>query len=281
VSTFGVLGLVLLSASGSARAQPPIVSTLDGQITIGGGLTGTTIVNTATTVPIPTMILTFSGAPHDTVEGDLVPFAVKVPASIKGVGIFNSFYRDACDDHQSISSVRVLSGMFDRVSGHVDDLQLTLTVRHVLTPGATTSPFGWLGGCAGTSFPDDVVTVSLSTMSGGSPLDSSGLITLVGTAPASAGAFPGTPVTVTVMGSLSPLPDRTPPAPGCVVLPDGPDGQPNHVSNMMVALGLHPIFVPRPGPLRDPYVYRQSPEPDTCVAPGSNVYLYLQSGPVN
>lgn len=280
------LATTLCLAIGSRQAHASGTSTLTGRASITSDPVGFAAANTPASIPVATMTLTFNGDRNDvnhTVDGILLPFTVVGTAAIVGTTIFNSWYMDTCVDTQSITSSEILAGMFDRASGRLDDLRLAITVHHVLSPGPMTSFWGTVGGCANTTFPDDVVLVSLTTNGGGAPVDQAGpgQITLVGTGTGSSGRFTGTPVFVTITGVLSPPPDRSLPEPGCVVVPDVTDGVPNNAANYLRSLGLQPAFQSRPGPPpRNPYIYRQDPDPDTCVPPGSTVVLYIQSGPV-
>jgi len=133
--------------------------------------------------------------------------------------------------------------------------------------------------------PDDVASVTLSTKAVGGALNArgAGTIALRGTATTSAGRSAGTPFQVTISGVLLPSPPQRltkPPDPNCVVVPDATEGNPAKAADLKRAAGFNPVFRSRPGPIHDPYVYRQLPLPGACVPSGSTVELYLQQGPV-
>jgi hypothetical protein len=217
----------------------------------------------------------------DNVGGDLLPFVIRTTTTIVGVDELNKGYKDKCADTESISGTTTRSGSFDRRGGNLDDLQLTITVKHALSFSTTiSSPAGFLG-CPGTKIPDDVLSVSLTTKGRGSPVDSTGRIVLIGSGTITAGDSMGANVTVSIDGVLSPLPDRALPSPNCVDVPDVTDGVPANVTKNLVAKGFKVITVARPG-AKGPnlYVYRQSPNAGSCVAPGSTVQIYIENGPV-
>ncbi len=290
--------LLLGTAPGMAQLSTQ-VTTLTGQVLISAVVTGLPIVNTPATAPLATMILEFNtrvkGASQDDVLGNLVPFSIisSVPVSISGTSMWNMSYTDTCVDTQSISSNTTRGGIFDRASGNLEYLSLTITVTHSLASGTVggiaSGPLAILT-CPSVRLPDDVISVSLSTnVTGGSPLDQAGpgQITLVGSGPVSRVPPAGTNVRipiamVTIAGVLSPLPDRTLPPPTCVLIPDVTDGVPANAAKVMVAAGFKVVFMQRPGPpAPNLYVYRQSPAPGSCVASGSTVTLLLQQGPVH
>jgi hypothetical protein len=270
------LASVLLVVTPSMGAQAASVSTLTGQVTITG-VPGSPSTNTAQASPIPTMNLTFqSGQPSDSVSGDVFAFTTTVPLTIVGGGSTT-----VCADTQTISGVGGGAlGRFDRQSGHLTGLPLTVTVWHSLAPGPSSGMWGWIvcnnNNNPFTRVPIDVFDVVLSTATaGGAALDLAGNIRLVGTGTVSTGSFPGTPVTVTVNGALSPLPDRS--VPTCVLVPDVLDHSRTQADQDIRAAGLIPQFSPDPG--AGAYVVYQRPHAGTCVTSGSRVLVNLHAGP--
>jgi len=125
----------LLLGTASVWAQSSLIGTLR----ITSGLTGSSITRpTGSAI----MNLEFSGphgTPQDNVTGDFVPFTLMPTIAIAGTGPFNKFYTDVCTDNQLVTATTTKGGSFDRVSGNLDDLRMTITVTHNLTPGAGTS----------------------------------------------------------------------------------------------------------------------------------------------
>jgi hypothetical protein len=239
-------------------------STITGSIGISGGVAGAPITGSAT----PTMAISFDngGVP---VHSTIPQFVATGSVAIRGTGPFNGWYTDICTDTQTVSGVGG-QGTFDPATGSLA-VPSTITIKHSLSAGPMTGPWGYLG-CPGTVLPDDVVAVTLSTSSpGGSALDANGpgQITLVGTG--SAGQ--PTAVAVTVSGVLAPRPSA------CtqVLVPDVRDDSKTQADQAIRAAGLKPLFNLDPG--HDSYVAWQSPAGDTCVSPGSIVRVTLVRGP--
>jgi hypothetical protein len=275
LALLGGLAPAVLLVTSPMRAEANTVSTLTGQVLITAGLTGSTVTNTPAS-PIPTMTLRFRDMqPNDIVSGTLETFGIPpVSTTIVGVDPFNFWYMDVCMDNQTVSGFAG-SGQFDRATGALTGLSLDIRVQHSLVPGPGSGPLApW--GCPNTHIPDDHVTVDLSTASpGGAALDQTGQIRLNGTGTVSAGERSGLPVTVTVAGVLSPLPDRSPQT--CVLVPDVADDSRAQADSAIRAVGLNPAFNKDPG--NGSYVTLQFPQADECVAPGSTVRLTLHAGP--
>jgi PASTA domain len=268
----GLVSALLLAGSPGRADAATRTSALTGQISIGPGLTGVPLTNT-TSASVPTMGLSFKDyQPDDLVSGGLVPFRSTAIVPIVGVDLANPWYSDLCLDTQDITG-SAKSGTFNRATGAIDDLELTVVVNHSLSPGPFSSFLGnW--GCPNTHLDPDVVTVVLSTApTNGSPVDQGGpgKVTLFGTGTASSGAG----VDVTVSGVLSPVPDRSPQT--CVLVPDVRDDNKSQAQQAIVAAKLTPLFNKDPG--NDSYVAQQFPQPDDCVPPGSKVSMTLVAGP--
>jgi hypothetical protein len=270
----GALATTFAFAASSADVRADTSSTMTGSVTITG-LSGSTVIG-------PGLGLHFAdNQPLDDVTAMLAPFVVTTSVTIRGVSPLNSWYTDTCVDTQTVSGQTNAPpwalGSFDRASGNLTDLPITITVHHSLAAGPLTSFWGkW--GCPNTQFPDDVTTLKLSTTSpGGSALDQAGpgRITLTGTGTVTSGARTGTPVAVTATGVLSPLPDRS--IPTCVVVPDVRDDSRADADQAIRDAGLNPAFSKDPG--NGSYVAQQFPSGGDCVKSGTTVSLILAPGP--
>jgi hypothetical protein len=194
---------------------------------------------------------------------------------------FNSWYIDTCVDTPTVSGQTNAPpwalGSFDRATGNLTDLPITITVHHSLAAGPLTSFWGqW--GCPSTQLPDDVTTLTLSTTSpGGSALDQAGpgQITLTGTGTVTSGQRAGMPVAVTATGVLSPVPDRS--IQTCVIVPDVRDDSRAQADKAIRDAGLIPVFGKDPG--NGSYVAQQFPSGGECVEPGTTVRVNLAPGP--
>jgi hypothetical protein len=239
------------------------------------GVTGSTVIGTGLGLHFE------DNQPFDDVTAMLAPLVATTSVTIRGVSPLNSWYTDTCVDTQTISGETNAPpwalGRFDRASGNLTDLPITITVHHSLTAGPLTGFWGqWA--CPSTQIPDDVTTLTLSTTSpGGSALDQAGpgRITLTGTGTVSSGQRTGTPVAVTATGVLSPVPDRS--IPTCVTVPDVRDDSRTQADQAIRDAGLNPVFSKDPG--KGSYVAQQFPSGGDCVEPGTTVHLNLSPGP--
>lgn len=266
-------GAIIAGVPGSSSAQP-VNSTLTGRIVIDVK-NDATYANTSASSPIPTMRFTFDGPPYEGVSADLIPFTRSVVTTIIGLDEGNGWYRDTCLDTQTFSSIQISSGIFEPVSGHIDYLRLTFVIHHSLSRTFGSGPFADLG-CPGTNIPDELFEVTLSTRAnGGAALDATGNITLFGTSTSAS----GNPVDITVAGTLSPQPRRTPACAG-VIVPDV-TGSPNlrNARRAVEDAGLIPVFHYPSGRVpANVFINRQDPGPDECVAPGTEVHLWVLWG---
>jgi hypothetical protein len=244
-------------------------------------LTGTVTVHGITRAAFTgsSLLLDFEDdQPWDSVTAELPQFAATRSATIRGTTPFGT-YTDTCVDSMTISGETNAPpwalGKFDRASGTLTDLPLTITVQHSLAAGPTTSLWGQLT-CPNTHLPDQVAEITLSTdLPNGSPLDSAGQLAMTGIGTVTAGSGVGNPVAASVDGTVSPLPDRS--VQSCVLVPDVRDDSPADATQAIHNAGLNPLSNKVTG--NDPYVAQQFPPGGDCVAAGSTVRIILAPGP--
>jgi hypothetical protein len=276
---FALLALSVMALPAVGDAQP---IALFGSVVIRSTGVGIGFVSPPTgAASVGSLSFTFGGANSTTVNGTLAPFSgvntVSVVAPLLGTVM--------CTDAASVSFGPATGGTFTPSTGMLTGLRLTMTITHRLSGRG----FPAVLLCAPATPAPDVVTVTLSTGAGGSPLSPARGISLVGVGTVTQRLFTATlrpvaiaaTVAISVSGTLSaaPFSPSAPPSSDCRNVPDVTELTPLLAAASLRREGFVPIVSPTPV-FRNPYVRSTIPATGACVAPRSSVRLILRERPI-